>query len=120
MTPRRIQRKRTKGWKMPPNSVYIGRPSIFGNPYPTAAWGAKEARTLYTLGLNGKWTELEKRAGHNCLTTLRAVVYFQKIRRNLHKLRGKNLACWCPLTRNGKPVPCHGDVLLRAANKEKP
>jgi hypothetical protein len=28
MKPKRIQRKRTKGWKMPPNTVYVGRPSI--------------------------------------------------------------------------------------------
>ena len=25
--PVRIQRKRTKGWKMPPNTVYVGRPT---------------------------------------------------------------------------------------------
>lgn len=31
--PKRIQRKRTKGWKMPPNCVYVGRPTIFGNPF---------------------------------------------------------------------------------------
>jgi hypothetical protein len=28
-------------------------------------------------------------------------------------LRGKNLACWCPLDK-----PCHADVLLELANKE--
>lgn len=28
----RIQRKRSKGGTMPPSSVYIGRPSKFGNP----------------------------------------------------------------------------------------
>jgi hypothetical protein len=27
------------------------------------------------------------------------------------ELRGKNLACWCPLDQ-----PCHADVLLRLAN----
>ena len=29
-----------------------------------------------------------------------------------HELRGKNLACWCPLDE-----PCHADVLLELANK---
>lgn len=29
------------------------------------------------------------------------------------KLRGKNLACWCPLDQ-----PCHADVLLELANRE--
>lgn len=33
MTLKRIQRKRTKGWKMPENCVYVGRPSRYGNPY---------------------------------------------------------------------------------------
>lgn len=32
---------------------------------------------------------------------------------DLWKLRGKDLACYCPL---GKP--CHADVLLRLANEE--
>ena len=31
MKPKRIQRKRTKGWRMPENTVYVGRPSKFRN-----------------------------------------------------------------------------------------
>jgi len=30
----RIQRKRTAGWKMPADTVYVGRPGKFGNPLP--------------------------------------------------------------------------------------
>lgn len=33
MTARRIQRKRTAGWSMPENTVYVGRPTLFGNPF---------------------------------------------------------------------------------------
>ena len=33
MTPIRIQRERTKGWRMPPNTVYVWRLSKFGNPF---------------------------------------------------------------------------------------
>lgn len=33
----RIQYRRTKGWRKPPNTVYCGRPGRLGNPYPTAA-----------------------------------------------------------------------------------
>ena len=33
MNPIRIQRLHTKGWKMPPNTVYVGRPSRYGNPW---------------------------------------------------------------------------------------
>ena len=32
--PKRIQRKRTAGWRMPENTVYVGRPTRWGNPYP--------------------------------------------------------------------------------------
>lgn len=30
---KRIQRKRVKGWKLPPDTVCIGRPSKWGNPF---------------------------------------------------------------------------------------
>lgn len=31
--PSRIQRKRTKGWRMPENTVYVGRGTDWGNPF---------------------------------------------------------------------------------------
>ena len=33
MSPQRIQRKRTKGWRMPKDAVYVGRPGRWGNPF---------------------------------------------------------------------------------------
>lgn len=33
MAPERIQRARTKGWRMPEGAVYVGRPTIYGNPF---------------------------------------------------------------------------------------
>lgn len=33
MSPVRVQRKRTKGWRMPEGAVYVGRGSKWGNPY---------------------------------------------------------------------------------------
>lgn len=32
-TPQRIQRRRTKGWRMPDGAVYVGRGSHWGNPF---------------------------------------------------------------------------------------
>jgi hypothetical protein len=32
-SPRRIQRRRTKGWRMPPNTVSVTRPGPWGNPF---------------------------------------------------------------------------------------
>lgn len=31
--PERIQRKRTKGWRMPEDAVFVGRPGKWGNPF---------------------------------------------------------------------------------------
>lgn len=36
MMPKRIQRKRDKGWRSPPNTVYVGRPSRWGRPHNVA------------------------------------------------------------------------------------
>jgi hypothetical protein len=45
---------------------------------------------------------------------VRELTTVEDIRR---ELRGKNLACWCPLEdENGNRVPCHADVLLEIAN----
>ena len=32
------------------------------------------------------------------------------------ELRGKNLACWCPLPKPGEPDYCHAAILLEIAN----
>ena len=48
--PERVQRKRTKGWKMPPNTVYVGRGSKWGNPFivgqPCGVFDGKDGRPL--------------------------------------------------------------------------
>lgn len=33
MMPVRVQRKRTKGWRMPEGAIYVGRGSKWGNPF---------------------------------------------------------------------------------------
>lgn len=90
--PVRIQRKRAKGWTMPPNAVYVGRPTKWGNPCPVETYGGRK----------------EAVAGFR--RYLRARMYFNSLEPT--ELRGKDLACWCPLDQ-----PCHADVLLEIANK---
>ena len=104
--PIRIQRKRTKGWKMPPNTVYVGRPTKWGNPFKgedAVKYYKLTAEYLIARDLNSAGPA--KLEGHEW--DLRCFS-----RRGLKKLRGKNLACWCPLDK-----PCHADVLLKLANK---
>ena len=54
--PKRIQRKRIKGWRMPKNAIYVGRPSKFGNPFSIKVYGFKpeEALRLYKKWIEGK------------------------------------------------------------------
>lgn len=75
--------------KKSPHDVYIGRPSIWGNPYAIGRDGTRaEVVAKYEAGLT---EELRARA---------------KI-----ELKGKTLGCWCA------PQACHGDVLSRIANE---
>jgi hypothetical protein len=95
--PKRIQRSRRKGWKMPANAIYVGRPTKWGNPYPVEEFGRDEAvgrfRVLFERRAQGLDTEFPLPS--------------------LEELRGKDLACWCPLDKK-----CHADVLIEEANRE--
>lgn len=96
----RIQRKRTRGWKMPPNTIYVGRGSKWGNPYQAGKDG--DGAPAYLVRLYREYLDrllaADSPARASCLEALA-------------ELRGKNLACWCPLDK-----PCHADVLLELAN----
>ncbi len=92
--PERIQRKRTKGWTMPENTVYVGRPSKWGNPYRVTPERTRgEAMSAYEI-----W-----------FAVLMPPEFREAVKR---ELRGKNLACWC---REG--ARCHADLLLLLANE---
>ncbi len=90
--PERIQRSRAKGWRMPEGAVYVGRPTRWGNMFSTGLHGS------ITVG-----------TAQQAVDSYRAVVLAEKW--DLSPLRGKPLACWCPLHK-----PCHADVLLELAN----
>lgn len=104
MEPKRIQRKRTKGWRMPSNTVYVGRPTKWGNPNRVVDGNVKLAVALYEM----QFVVFQDNPG------VRAIVK-RNIEEAKTELRGKNLACWCPLNQ-----PCHADVLLKIANEHSP
>ncbi len=111
--PHRIQRKRTKGWRMPANTVYVGRPSNWGNVWPVYPMSPSPARDAdaYRRWLLGKSARSISReyVGDADVRGRSKPPSLKEIRA---KLRGKNLACWCPLDQ-----PCHADVLLELANR---
>lgn len=128
--PVRIQRQRTKGWKMPPNTVYVGRPSRHGNPFRViclfdyrhrggrAAWGVLEAfeyggSGVVGFGFSQTHSDVAEARGR-AVAMYRAAIDSGRLTIDAAPLRGKNLACWCPLDQ-----PCHADVLLELANATK-
>ena len=102
--PIRIQRKRSKGWKMPKNTVYVGRPTKWGNPIKVEGKTTRKSATESYRNILGP--ELAYAVTNK---EYRALRYY--VLAHIHELKGKNLACWCPLDE-----PCHVDVLLAMAN----
>lgn len=127
--PDRIKLSRRKGWRMPENTVVVARPSKWGNPFKVGdrvmvfldlGWGVRTAEELGTRyhGI-AEVVEVADRAHAVRLfrAWMRSRLTTAKEHTDLGPLRGKNLACWCPLVdANGNPVPCHADVLLEIAN----
>lgn len=125
--PVRIQRKRTKGWRMPEGAVYVGRSRgdmpgarLFANPFRVGGY-FKIGRGRGHGGF--AWLEAFPDYADASFTLIdtpeRAVGFFNLYRRlypyteaELSQIRGKDLACWCALDK-----PCHADVLLEIANR---
>ncbi len=112
-TPRRIQLRRTKGWRKPERCLTVARPSLYGNPFKIhdaieEGFATEETapafvvacyRDWLTRGRESSWWFEAGKDDHAAVTE------------HLAMLRGYDLACWCPLDQ-----PCHADVLLELAN----
>ena len=118
--PVRLRLSRLKGFDLQALSlatnglpaVRVTRPGPFGNPFSVMP-DQKPGTSFGHPGLNQTFA---------VPTAENAVACFDEMmdlpgegadarRALLPKLRGKNVACFCPLDR-----PCHGDVWLRRAN----
>jgi hypothetical protein len=136
MSPQRVQRQRTKGWRMPLCScgcgkpaIYVGRPTKWGNPFRVyrctccGFWDVIDDNNMtYHVdhAVARKHPELADYERDKREATRHAVELFlndfdwcakitaAEVRR---ELAGHDLACWCALDR-----PCHADVLLELAN----
>jgi len=71
------------------NSVYIGRPSVWGNPFVIGKDGSRDE----VIAKYEAWVTRQPR-----------------LMARIDGLRNRHLICWCA------PSGCHGDVLLRLAN----
>lgn len=140
--PERIQLRRTKGWRMPPNTVKVDRSTRWGNPFNFK--GSDHCWIALSFGCRGdaagrqeasvkafrEWVsdksgrrviswELQPslKSGDRSLPLGPKVEAGEAPSRDdiREVLGGKNLACWC---RPGQP--CHADVLLEIANAADP
>lgn len=135
--PKRIQRKRTKGWRMPEGAVYVGRPTRWGNPFKAykcpccGYWDVRDDNDVTYLVNHTMTRRPEVRANPNTWTTYYQAIdkavtlYYDEatywlggwattrpdLASALLELRGRDLVCWCPLDQ-----PCHAEVLLELAN----
>ena len=107
--PTRIQRRRTRGWRLPENAVIVSRPSRFGNPCkvglmqemgyedPHAAAAANFVNWLRGDRFDAPTDDADRRR--------------ERILHDLPSLRGRDLACTC------RPDQvCHADELRLLAN----
>lgn len=92
--PIRIQRRRVKGWRMPPNTVSVTRPGKWGNPFKVGVGGFRDIDSCL-------------RAYREYLTSC-----INEGVLNPEELRGKNLACFCSLEQK-----CHADILIEICNR---
>lgn len=104
--PKRIQRRRVRGWRLPENAVCVTRPGVFGNPFVMSLMDdSYDARRRcvqrFRNWLDGRLVQSDalEQKRHRLLS-------------RLPELRGKDLACFCPVGQ-----PCHADVLLEMANR---
>lgn len=97
----RIQRRRTKGYKLPENAICITRGTKWGNPFKI---NKKVTRDMAI--------EIFKQCVLNPINALDFFGYniyehFKWIHEHLYELKDHDLACYC------KPKDaCHGDVLI--------
>lgn len=127
IAPKRIQRQRTKGWRMPSGAVYVGRPTRWANPFGFAlAPSGREKRLVHLpsgrpikmLGIFDVVTSDPAKRRYNCTEAFEMWIDGQSdearsvLDATMFCLRGLDLVCWCPLDH-----PCHADVLLRIANQ---
>lgn len=92
----KVLNKRTD--QIPPDAIYVGRPSKWGNPYNMKDWEVRG----YIRNSRERVIELYRQY----LTFHPELVVAAKA-----ELKGKDLVCWCA------PLPCHADILLEMANK---
>ena len=114
MSPVRVQRRRTKGWRTPPCSCgcgqparYVGRGTKWGNPL-------RVGKPWFVVSRFPDGSTQYVRQPDLVTPELAVMLYRAAsgpVEEVIAELGGHDLSCWCPLDQ-----PCHADVLLSLAN----
>jgi hypothetical protein len=100
--PQRIQRRRDRPWQTTPKAICVDRSTPWGNPFAIQhTWPRYKSHQFAEVAVLLYEAYYEPDA-----------VFRERV---LRMLRGKDLACWCPLG-----APCHADILLGWANSPAP
>jgi hypothetical protein len=108
--PRRIRLSRAKGWRLPDNAVNCARPGRWGNPFVIGKHGSRAQCVAMFYQLEQGFVAFS----YDDPTVEQQLTMHRRIRRHVHELAGRDLACWCAL--DGEP--CHADLLLLRANPD--
>jgi hypothetical protein len=116
--PERIQRKRTRGWRLPPGAVCVDRTTRWGNPWTVAgaieagfADNPADARAL-CVAQHRAWLN----EGPDVVWSGKRQFDRRIVLAEISLLRGRDLACPCPLPEPGQPDLCHAATLVALAN----
>ena len=110
---------------MPANTVKVDRATRWGNPYDVREYGVELSLHLFESTACGCWSKasvhgiddetLVKVHASHCAWVRR--LGGRPLERARSELRGRNLACWCPLPAVGEDDECHAAILLGIANR---
>jgi hypothetical protein len=134
--PCRLQQARTPGWRKPPSSFCVCRPTVWGNPFvaglpsgfsphssgdntPLIARATREQVCDWfdSLVKTGHVTPEMEPFGSAWLARFHRVMLGEDpIPAARRVLRGLNLLCFCPAPRPGERDLCHAQTWLEVAN----
>jgi len=114
--PRRVVMSRQHPWRAEhPDAVIVARPSRWGNPFEVVkewgSWGVRPPGYALIVPETASLTKAEA-AAH--AVAFYRIGLWQRADEIRAALRGRDLACWCPLS-----SPCHADALLSIARGEE-
>lgn len=104
-----VYNKKHKG--IPYGAVYIGRGSVYGNPFSHLSYGQAAVKVRSrdaSIRAYERWIDGD--SGLIALVLQHDPNWHPPTAEQIAELRGKDVVCFCA------PEPCHGDVLIRQAN----